>query len=116
MSDYSTHLALQPNQLLPERRIFRFKSAVGLDESCQQVEGQEDQRDHPRKRDVIPSPVQCGRGFQYEPRSSRRSDLLGPAGGGALTPNGRPRSPPGVAQDHDLAKSLMRSARSPSIS
>ena len=38
---------------------------LGLDEGRQQVEGQENQRDHPRKRGVIPSPVHCGRGFRY---------------------------------------------------
>jgi hypothetical protein len=63
--DSTAHLALQHNQLLPERGIFGFKSALGLDDCRQQVEGQEDQRDHPRKRDVIPSPVQCGRGIRY---------------------------------------------------
>ena len=51
--DATPHSSLQHNQLLPEGGIFRFKSALGLDECRQQVEGQEDQRDHPRKRDVI---------------------------------------------------------------
>ena len=39
---------------VPERGIFDLKSALGLDECRQQVEGQENQRDHHRKRDVIP--------------------------------------------------------------
>jgi hypothetical protein len=74
--DATAHLALQHNQLLPERGIFGFKSALGLDECRQQVEGRKNQRNHSRKRDVIPSPVQCGRGFRYTQvdgiRSSQR--------------------------------------------
>jgi hypothetical protein len=63
--DATPHFSLQHPQLLPERGIFGFKSDLGLDECRQQVEGQKDQCDHDPKRDVIPSPVQCGRGFRY---------------------------------------------------
>ena len=72
-SDATAQLAPQHNQLLPERGIFGFKSALRLDECRQQLEGQEDQRDHHRKRDVIPSSVQCGRGFRYTQDLSSRS-------------------------------------------
>ena len=63
--DATPHFSLQHPQLLPERGILGFKSDLGLDECRQQVEGQKDQCDHDPKRDVIPSPVQCGRGFRY---------------------------------------------------
>jgi hypothetical protein len=58
--DTTTHLALQHNQLLPERSIFRFKSALGLEERSQQVEDQGNLGDHHRQRAVISSPIQCG--------------------------------------------------------
>jgi hypothetical protein len=51
--DATTHLPLQQNQLLPERSIFRSKSALGLEERSQQIEGQEDQRNHHCQRAVI---------------------------------------------------------------
>lgn len=63
--DATPHSSLQHNQLLPEGGIFRFKSAFGLEDCSQKVEDQGDQGDHHPKRDVIPSPVQCGRGFRY---------------------------------------------------
>ena len=42
-----THLALQRDELLPAGGIPSFKSAFGLEECGEKVEGQEDQRDHP---------------------------------------------------------------------
>lgn len=61
------HLAPQHAQLLPERDILGFKSALGLEECGEQAQGQQNQRDHRRKRDAILSSIQCRRGFRYTP-------------------------------------------------
>jgi hypothetical protein len=44
--DATTHFSLQDNRFLPERGIFGFKSALGLDECRQQVEGKDGQHHH----------------------------------------------------------------------
>jgi hypothetical protein len=44
--DATTHFSLQDTRLLPERGIFGFKSALGLDERRQQVEGKDGQHHH----------------------------------------------------------------------
>ncbi|MGA8155419.1 MAG: hypothetical protein WB822_04225 [Rhodoplanes sp.] len=74
--DATPHSSVQHNQLLPKGGIFGFKSDLGLDECRQQVEGQKDQCDHDPKRDVIPSPVQCGRGFRYTQDAASVAGLL----------------------------------------
>ena len=90
--DATPHSSLQHNQLLPEGGIFRFKSAFGLEDCCQKVEDQGDQGDHHPKRDVIPSPVQCGRGFRYTHPFQKRGllhvmffDIIGQASPKAST-------------------------------
>jgi hypothetical protein len=61
------HLAPEHDQLLSERGILGFKSALGPEECGEQVEEQQNQRDHHRKRDAILSSIQYGRGFRYTP-------------------------------------------------
>jgi len=48
--DPSAHLALQYNQLLPQRGILCFKSALGLEDRGAQVQEEEYQRDHCGRR------------------------------------------------------------------
>ena len=48
--DPTTHLALQYNQLLPQRGILCCKSALGLEQRDDQVQGEEYQRDHCSRR------------------------------------------------------------------
>jgi hypothetical protein len=44
--DATAHLALQDDQLTPERSILRFKSALRLEERGNKVQDEEYQRDH----------------------------------------------------------------------
>ena len=46
----TAHLALQYNQLLPQRGILCFKSALGLEERGNQVQVEKYQRDHRGRR------------------------------------------------------------------
>ena len=48
--DPTAHLALQYNQLLSQRGIFRFKPAFGLEGRDNQVQEQKYQRDHRGRR------------------------------------------------------------------
>ena len=48
--DPTAHLALQHNQLLSQRGILRFKSALGLEERGSQVQEKEYQRGHRGRR------------------------------------------------------------------
>jgi hypothetical protein len=48
--DSTAHLALQYNQLLPQRGILYFKSALGLEVRGAQVQEEEYQRDHCGRR------------------------------------------------------------------
>jgi hypothetical protein len=48
--DESAHLALQHDQLMSERGILCFKSALGLEERGSQVKDEEYQRDHRGRR------------------------------------------------------------------
>ena len=58
--DAPMHLALQHDELLPQRRILGFKPALGLQERGHQAQGQEDQCDHRRQRAAILSADQSG--------------------------------------------------------
>ncbi len=51
--DAAAHLALQHGQLMSERGILCFKSALGLEERGDQVKEEEYQRDHPNAVDVL---------------------------------------------------------------
>ena len=62
--DAAVHLAPEYNELLPERGV-GFKLALRLEERGQQVQGQENQRDHRGQREAILSLVQYGSGFRY---------------------------------------------------
>jgi len=48
--DPTAHLALQHYQLVSQRGILCFKSALGLEERSNQVQAQEYQRDHRGRR------------------------------------------------------------------
>jgi hypothetical protein len=48
--DAAAHLALQHGQLVSERGILCFKSALGLEERGDQVKEEEYQRDHRGRR------------------------------------------------------------------
>ena len=48
--DPTAHLALQHNQLLPQRGILCFKLALGLEERGNQVQEQDYQRGHRSQR------------------------------------------------------------------
>jgi hypothetical protein len=48
--DPTAHLALQYNKLLPQRGVLCFKSALGLEGRGNQVQEEEYQRDHCRRR------------------------------------------------------------------
>jgi hypothetical protein len=51
--DATAHLARQDDQLMSERGILCFKSALGLEERGDQVKEEEYQRDHPNAVDVL---------------------------------------------------------------
>ena len=48
--DATAHLALQYNQLLPQRGILCFKSALGLEDRGAQIQEEEYHRDHCGRR------------------------------------------------------------------
>jgi hypothetical protein len=58
--DATAYLALQHGQLMPKRGILCFKSALRLEERCNQVKDEEYQRDHHGRRYAILSPDQYG--------------------------------------------------------
>jgi hypothetical protein len=60
----TANLALQHDQLPPERGVLCFKSALGPKERRDQVQEQDYQRDHRRQREAILSADQYGRGFR----------------------------------------------------
>jgi hypothetical protein len=71
------HLAPEHDQLLSERGILGFKSALGPEECGEQAQEQQNQRDHHRKRDAILSSIQYGRGFRYTPVDGGMSARVG---------------------------------------
>ncbi len=60
----TAHLALQHDQLPPERGILCFKSALGPKERRDQVQEEDYQRDPRRQREAILSADQYGRDFR----------------------------------------------------
>jgi hypothetical protein len=56
---------LEDDELMPERGILGFEPALRLEGRSQQLQSQEDQRDHSRQPDAILSLVQYGWGFRY---------------------------------------------------
>src|SRR5260370_6031717 len=63
--DPTGHLALQYNQLLPQRGILCFKSALGLEDRGAQVQEEEYQPDRCGRRKAILSSNHNGRHFRY---------------------------------------------------
>jgi hypothetical protein len=61
--DPTAHLALQHNQLLPQRGVLCFKSAPGLEERGSQVQEEEYQRGHGGRRLAILSLIKTNEVF-----------------------------------------------------
>ena len=75
--DPTAYLSLQHNQLLPQRGVLCFKSALGPKERRDQVQEQDYQRDHRRQREAILSADQYGRGFRNRQGQALRRRLGG---------------------------------------
>src|SRR6266446_10051049 len=75
-SSQHAHLALQHRQLMPQRGILCFKSALGLEKRANQVQEQKYQRDHRGRRYAILPPDQYGPRFRYTQVLARRDVSL----------------------------------------